>query len=169
MTPEPAQRHRWVDIFRDAVDSPPTSYPQTMSDNPTQPSPEYRVSASLATFGSDPVAVQAWVLPRSDRWRIVGALRAGLLGIVTAPVVFLVPPHVPWALAALATGTFLAYRRMQERFTLLWLEGVCPRCGTTISVARPTRLRGNHTLPCPGCQHETVLSVDTPTAIPAGT
>jgi hypothetical protein len=117
------------------------------------------VQAVLTVFGSEPAEAQAWIHPRSDRWRVLGAAKWGLGGLVTAPVVVLVPPHVPWALGALATGGFMAWRKLSERITLVRVRGTCPRCHGPISVAKPSRLRHPHMLSCEGCQHEVTLSL----------
>ena len=110
-------------------------------------------------FGEEPSTVDLVLLRRSDTWRIAGAARNGALGLLVAPVVFLVPPHIPWAVGSLITGLFFAWRRWKERVTLQALDGACPRCGQEVAVARPVRLRTPHTLPCSGCQHEMTLRV----------
>ena len=81
-------------------------------------------------------------------------------GLIAAPVVVLVPPHAPWALGALGIGLLTARRRWGEEQTLHSLKGACPRCGESITLSRPTRLRHPHAISCPSCHYELALSVD---------
>jgi hypothetical protein len=90
-----------------------------------------------------------------------------LLGLLVAPVVVLIPPHVPWALGALATGGFLARRRWLERFTVLDVAGSCPRCGKPVKATRG-RLRSPHPVLCESCHFEGSVEVP-PEALDAET
>lgn len=117
------------------------------------------VPGTLRIFGHDDTVARLVVLRRGMAWR---GLRAGgllLAGLVAAPVVALIPPHAAWALAAVITGLVLGGRKWAERFTLLSLEGPCPRCGSTIRVAGPTRLKNPDTVDCEGCHHGSTLTV----------
>ena len=87
--------------------------------------------------------------------------------LVIAPVAAIVPPHAPWGIGALAAGVILARRRMIERFTLIALEGTCPKCGQPLTVKRP-RLRPPHPITCEGCHHQASLKVAAET-LAAGT
>jgi hypothetical protein len=75
------------------------------------------------------------------------------LFVVIAPFVAIFPPHAVWLIGALGAGAFLARRRYVERYTLLELDGTCPKCGTPFRV-KPGRLHVPHPLPCEGCHHE---------------
>lgn len=79
-----------------------------------------------------------------------------------APAVGLVPPHVPWALAALGIGGFMGIRKWRERFTLLSFEGICPRCGGRLSLNPGIPLRPVIALTCDGCNHESRLTTSIP-------
>lgn len=116
------------------------------------------IRGTLATFGHDPTEVAAQVLPRSVRWRAVraGAFLAG--GVLSAPVVAVFPPHVAWALGAVVTGIVFATRKWAERFSLLALEGTCPRCGAAVQLSGPMRLRNPWSLSCEACHHGAVLT-----------
>ena len=78
--------------------------------------------------------------------------------VVIAPFVAIVPPHAPWGIGALAAGAIFARRRMIERFTLISLEGTCPKCEHPLRVKR-ARLRIPHPLTCEGCHHQASLKV----------
>ncbi len=84
------------------------------------------------------------------------------VAVVVAPLLGLVPPHAPWIIGALATGGFLAKRRLDERLTVVSLEARCPRCDAPLP-APVGRLREPHPVPCQACHHQAVLHV------PAGT
>lgn len=115
--------------------------------------------AQLALFGHAPTPVRLDLESRSFQWRLRRTLTALGTALLVAPVVFILPPHVPWALAALAAGAFIARRRWTERFTIRSLEGECPRCGAAIMATEGERLRVPHTLSCEGCNHECTLEV----------
>lgn len=116
----------------------------------------FETEATATLFGFDPSPVRATVTPRSRAWRVGGAARTMVIATVIAPVVAIFPPHAIWPIGALLTGGTLARRRYIERFTLVSVEGDCPKCGAPISV-KSTRLRVPHQMPCEGCNHESLL------------
>jgi hypothetical protein len=107
----------------------------------------------IVLFGFDPEDVRLHVLPRSRRWRVLGAARTMGIALVLALPVTLIPPHVPWMLGVLGVGGFLSRRRFKEHFTVVGIEGSCPKCGAELSVARG-HLRSPHPVPCDSCHHE---------------
>ena len=88
-------------------------------------------------------------------------------GALIAPLVAIVPPHVPWAAGAGLGGLFLGLRKWHERFTLTDVEGPCPRCGAALVFAGRAPLRQPHSLHCPGCQTPVVLRIASD-VLPAG-
>lgn len=118
------------------------------------------IQATLRVFGFEDTRAHLSVLPRSTPWRAARAGTFAVAGVFMAPVVALVPPHAAWGLAAVVTGCVLAARKWGERFTLLELEGPCPRCGSALAVATPTRLRDPWTVDCEACHHQATLTVD---------
>jgi hypothetical protein len=113
----------------------------------------------LELFGFPTGGARVTALPRSTSWR---GIRASLFaggGLLLAPIVGLFPPHVPWVLAALAIGGFFAFRRWRERYTLLALDGSCPRCGDPLELGGPTPFRPVISIPCPGCHHDSRLRI----------
>lgn len=123
---------------------------------PARISPQARV----ALFGHEPTPASVELVPRGRRWRAFRALRVLAVALVVAPIVGLVPPHAPWALGALVGGGLLAWRRWQERQTLVGLEGTCPRCGAGLSVDDARRLRRPHPVACEACHHEAALVIE---------
>jgi hypothetical protein len=80
--------------------------------------------------------------------------------LILAPVAGLLPPHAPWIVGVLGIGGFLGWRRWRERFTVLSLEGPCPKCGGALKIPGGTPLRPVMTLSCQGCNHDSRLEVD---------
>jgi hypothetical protein len=81
-----------------------------------------------------------------------------LLGfLVLAPIAFLVPPHIPWALAAVIVGFYLAYRRWTGEFIVHSLEATCPSCGKPLTMKPDQYVRLPHTIPCFNCHQEPEL------------
>lgn len=117
---------------------------------------------SLATgrvslFGHQPTSASMVLVARTARWRGLRAFLSAAGGFALAPIVGLVPPHVPWALGVIGVGLFLARRRLREHHTLISVEVMCPRCGAELSIPKPTALRTPHTLTCDTCHYEPVL------------
>ena len=125
----------------------------------------FEIPVRVVLFGFDATEARAHVRPRARSWRIAGAVRTGLLFLLIAPVVGVLPPHAPWILGALGAGGFLARRRWSHHFTLEAVEAVCPKCGAALSAA-VAQLRSPHTLHCEGCHHEAALEVGAGTLEP---
>ena len=131
----------------------------TLNRPPSQP-PNRTTTGSLALFGHEPTEATVIVLERSRRWRIGRTVMVAALTLIAAPLVALIPPHAPWAVAALGIGATMTRRRWLELHTIQSMSGDCPRCGTLQIIDRPTRLRHPHALSCPTCHHEPLLRVN---------
>ena len=107
-------------------------------------------------FGFDATSVGVEVVPRTRRWRLVGALQAMGASLLVAPVAAVVPPHAPWAIGALAAGGYFARRRWVETHTLVGVDGTCPKCAAPFKT-RKSRLRSPHPLDCEACHHTSEL------------
>lgn len=77
-----------------------------------------------------------------------------------APVVFWIPPHIPWVLLVLVVGAVRAFNRFREHRTLVSLRGACPKCGTEQEFRETGRMRQPHLVHCANCRWE--LAVDVP-------
>ncbi|MFC1575889.1 hypothetical protein ACFL5A_04530 [Gemmatimonadota bacterium] len=120
----------------------------------------------LFGYSSTEAALEA--LPRSLAWRGARALAFGGGGLVLAPVVGVIPPHAPWVVVALGLGGFFGLRKWRERFTILTLQGACPRCGGKLSIPGGTPLRVVMSLPCEGCHHDSRMELFLPSSGPPG-
>jgi hypothetical protein len=117
------------------------------------------LKGTVSLFGFPPSEAEVEVRPRSTAWR--GSRTAFFLGggLALAPIVGLVPPHAPWAAAALGIGGFLGIRKWRERFTVLGGRGKCPKCGGSLSLRPGTALRPHLSMPCDQCHHDSRLTV----------
>jgi hypothetical protein len=127
-----------------------------------QEEPLLRLSGTLSLFGFPPAEASLKVVPRSLAWR--GALASAYVGggLLLAPILGMVPPHAPWAAGVLVCGGFFGVRKWRERFTLLSLHGICPKCGGGVSILSRVPLKSGISVPCEGCHHDSRLVVTTP-------
>jgi hypothetical protein len=133
-----------------------------------QPSDTERVdAASLNVFGSEPTWGRVTLIPRTSSWRLTRTLVVAGIAAVLAPLVALIPPHAPWGVGVIIGAFVLARNRWLERYTLVGLEGTCPRCGGPIRSRSRTRLKDPHTVPCDQCHHEVVVEVVPGRQLPA--
>ncbi len=120
--------------------------------------------ARLACFGAAPTAARVELLARSASWRTTRALLAAGIGVGVTPLVAIIPPHIPWAAAALIGGGVVARNRWQELYTLVHISGLCPRCGGAIDQSPGKRLASKPSVLCGHCGETVLLEVDLPQA-----
>lgn len=125
-------------------------------DAPKSGADTFEAGAHAELFGFPPAPVRVAIKPRTRAWRVGGAARTMAITLVVAPAVAIVPPHAPWLIGAFVGGSILARRRFTERFTLIRVEGECPKCSDAIHV-KTGRLKEPHPLPCEGCHHQSSL------------
>jgi hypothetical protein len=116
------------------------------------------VPARLVFAGGQWTEARARVIDRSAAWRRSSALMQ-LGWWLLAPIVFWIPPHVPWVLAVLAVGAVRALNRFRERRTLVSLRGACPKCGTEQEFPETGRMKQPHTVTCAHCKWELQVQV----------
>jgi hypothetical protein len=78
------------------------------------------------------------------------------------PFLLWVPPHYPWATSAFLIGGYLAYRSWTGRYAVHSFAGVCPRCGSPLSIGLDRTIDLPHTLTCFSCHFEPRLEVRFP-------
>lgn len=117
-------------------------------------------SAKLQLFGFEPSPARVEVVYRPRSWRTTHALIALAAGLVLTPVVGLIPPHFPWALAAFFGGIYFAYKYWTTEYTLESFSADCPKCGAEQSIDSETKLGSPHTISCDNCQRDLMLEVD---------
>ena len=119
------------------------------------------VPARLVFAGGEWSQARARVIERTAAWRRSSALMQ-LGWWLLAPVVFWLPPHIPWVLLVLGIGGYRALNRYREYRTLVSLRGPCPKCGTEQEFGELGRMRQPHVVHCASCRWE--LRVDVPLA-----
>jgi hypothetical protein len=75
------------------------------------------------------------------------------------PFLLWVPPHYPWVTLAFVGGAYLAYRSWKGRFAVRSFAGICPRCGSALSMGIDRTIDLPHTLTCFTCHFEPRLEV----------
>lgn len=118
--------------------------------------------ARLACFGADSTPATVELLERPFSWRMTRALLAAGIGLGLAPVAAIVPPHIPWAGAALIGGGVIARGRWIERYTLARIEGTCPRCNGAIEMTPARRLKDPESITCGNCGETVLVEVEIP-------
>ncbi len=116
--------------------------------------------ARLACFGAQPTSVRVELLERPFSWRITRALLAAGIGLGIAPLAAIIPPHIPWAGAALIGGGVIARGRWVEHYTLARIEGTCPRCQGEIEMTPGRRLKSPESITCGNCGETVLLEID---------
>lgn len=116
--------------------------------------------ARISLRGHEAIPARLDVIPRSGRTRLTRAVLA-LLGFwMLAPLVFFLPPHLPWALGAVTAGVYFAFRQWSGELVVTAFEGSCPRCGAALAIPSEARIRLPHTMNCFACHHQPVLELD---------
>ncbi len=92
----------------------------------------------------------------------VRALRSSLWLVLcwgSIPLLLVVPPHYPWVAIAFLGGIYLCYRSWIGRYAVRSFAGICPRCGSALSLGREKTIDLPHTLTCYRCHFEPRLEV----------
>lgn len=113
--------------------------------------------ARLSLRGHESRPAELTLVHRTPRERAVRAvLSLGALWAL-APLVAIVPPHIPWALLAFCAGIYLAVRQWTGEYVVQRFDGACPRCAAPLRLPAGSRIRLPHAMVCYGCHHEPVL------------
>ena len=119
------------------------------------------VPARLVFMGGASSEARARVIERSAAWRRSQAVK-DLLLLLLVPVVFFIPPHIPWVLLVIFLALFRAFNHNREHATLLSLHGTCPKCGAEQDFSELGRMGNPHKVTCAHCRWD--LYVDVPRA-----
>lgn len=109
--------------------------------------------------GHEAVAAHADVDHRNRRTRIVRSIVALGATLVITPIVFILPPHIPWMVIALVWGGYTAHQQWRGEFVVRSFEGVCPRCHSPLVIEPGTKIRLPHQVDCFNCHHEPTLVI----------
>ena len=116
-------------------------------------------AARLSLRAHEPRPAVLEVVYRPPKERIVRATLSLLGCWALAPLVAIVPPHIPWALLAFASGIYLAVRQWTGEYVVKRFEGACPRCESPLPLPPGSRIKLPHRMVCYQCHHEPVLEV----------
>jgi len=75
------------------------------------------------------------------------------------PLILWVPPHYPWITLALIGGAYFGYRAWTGRYAVHSFAGICPRCGSALSIGTERTIDLPYTLTCFNCHFEPRLEV----------
>lgn len=110
--------------------------------------------------GSDTRPADVEVIYQSRATRLSRALVVLGVTLLVMPVVFFIPPHFVWSLAALGAGLYLARRYWIGQYYVVSFAGACPRCGADLEIGDGTRIGRTHSLDCYGCHRQPQLVVE---------
>ena len=111
--------------------------------------------------GHEPTPARTEITYRPRSLRLTRALMY-LVGFwALAPLVFFIPPHIPWALAAVVLGIYFAWANWTGTYQVRSVQGSCPRCGNALAVEAGTKIRLPYRMTCYQCHHEPHLEIDT--------
>jgi hypothetical protein len=117
------------------------------------------IPATLTVFGAQPEAAVATVRRRSFAWRSSRAgLALGIAWLLAFPAIFFPVAHFVLVPGLLIGGVVLAAIRLREDRTLARVEGVCPRCRSTLDLAPGGRFRLPRRVQCIHCRNALTLA-----------
>lgn len=116
--------------------------------------------ARLELGGHAPAAASIRVEHQPRRKRLARALLTLLGCWLLIPLVFFIPPHLPWVATAFALGPYLAWRYWKGVFVVDAFEGSCPSCGGPVALNSGRRIDSPEWLTCYGCHRKPKLVVD---------
>lgn len=118
------------------------------------------VAEALVTLRAhQPAPARLELVHRPLAGRLVRTLLALACCWGPIPFVIWVPPHYPWAILGFVAGIYLARRQWTGRYRVSYFAGLCPRCGSPVSLGVDRCISLPHTLTCFGCHFEPMLEV----------
>lgn len=124
---------------------------------PHAPSVAPPAQLTLRAHAAAPARVELVYNPAPGRALRVAAWLTFCWGAI--PFLLWLPPHYPWVASAFIAGSYLAYRSWTGRYTIRTFAGICPRCGSPLSLGVDRTVDLPHTLTCFSCHFEPRLEV----------
>jgi len=118
--------------------------------------------------GHEALAATAELIYQNPRTRMTRATLILLGCWIIAPIAFIVPPHIPWAVLAFGGGLYLAVRQWRGEYLVNAFSGECPRCHAALRLAPGTKIRLPYAIDCFQCHHEPVLEIGPVAESPGG-
>lgn len=116
--------------------------------------------ARLTLSGHEATPALLEVVPRAARTRFLRALGALAICWVLVVPAALIPPHIPWALAAFLGGIYFSYKQWTGEYVVQRFEGRCPRCGSVLELKPGSKIGLPQTMTCFNCHHQPVLRAE---------
>lgn len=117
-------------------------------------------TASLRLRGHEPKPATIQIEKRPRQSRMTKSILSLLGFLILAPIVFFIPPHIPWAVLAVCAGFYLAYRQWTGEYIVHQFSGECPRCGNNLEIKPGTKIKLPLEMDCYECHHKPALQVD---------
>lgn len=115
--------------------------------------------AQLTLRAHHPAPARVELICRPLPGRIVRTVAWLLVCWGAIPFLLIIPPHYPWVAMAFLGGIYLAYRSWTGRYSVRSFAGICPRCGSALSLGRQRTIDLPHTLTCFNCHFEPRLEI----------
>lgn len=116
--------------------------------------------ATLRLRGHEPRDAEIAVEPRPRQTRIARSAGALVGFLILAPVVFFIPPHIPWVLLAVGAGLYFGRREWVGEYVVHAFSGQCPRCDAELSIQPGAKVRFPLELDCYKCHHQPVVEIN---------
>lgn len=115
--------------------------------------------ASLTLRAHHPAPARVELVPRPAAGRALRAVISLVVCWGSIPFLLWFPPHYPWLVTAFILGPYLAVRSWTGRYRIRSFAGICPRCGSPLSLGVDRTVDLPHTLTCFSCHFEPRLEV----------
>jgi hypothetical protein len=117
-----------------------------------------RAHLTLRAHRPSPARVELVYRPRV--WRLAMTVAWIVVCWGSIPLLLWVPPHYPWITLAFLAGAYFAHRSWNGRYSIRSFAGICPRCGSAMSLGVERTVDLPHTLTCFSCHFEPRLEVN---------
>jgi len=116
-------------------------------------------AARVTLFGFKSVPAYAEVVHRPRSLRFTRAMLALAGCWCSAPVIAILPPHLPWLFVAFAAGLFFAWANWRGSYEVRCVHARCPSCGRELAIRPGARIDLPYRLACLSCHHTPLLEV----------
>lgn len=115
--------------------------------------------ARTSLRGHEPRPAEISLEQRSRQTRMTRSILTLLGFLILAPIVFFIPPHIPWALLAVGAGFYFAWRQWSGEYIVHGFAGQCPRCESSLEIKPGEKIKLPLEMDCYECHHKPVLTV----------
>lgn len=116
--------------------------------------------AALRLRGHEAKPAEIQIEKRPRQTRMTRSILTLVGFLVLAPVVALIPPHIPWVLVALFMGGYLAWKQWAGEYIVHSFSGNCPRCDAELKIDPGSKVGLPLEMDCYSCHHKPTLVVE---------